>query len=141
MPGILILFQIRYQQEYCKGEKELEKYGLRSLDVYLSQNTDHYRRILNSIPKGRRLNVKTNKLASSVCIIAKFAGIDKKVLHSSHSNRENDKIQPLEEMSANYVRSKIWTHREFLIRDYLPESMSDYKQLDNRWRLNSLVPR
>ena len=121
-------FWIRHQHEYSEEEEELEKYGLCSLDVYLSQYADHYHRILRSIPEERRLIVKTNELASLVSNIAKFAGVDFKLLHPSHSNRENDKILPLEKMNANYVRSKIWAHCESLIKDYFPESISDYKQ-------------
>lgn len=114
------------QRQYNEQENTLEKYGICSLDIYLSQYADHYHRVLSAIPKERYLIVRTHELASSIQRIADFVGVDPKIIRSSHSNREDNKIRPLEEMDERYVKATIWNHCEPLIREYFPEKVNDY---------------
>lgn len=124
-------FWIRPHNEHSEAEKPLAQYSLSSLDVYLSQYTDHYHRVLNAVPHERRLIVKTHELKDSIDCLAQFAGTPKQHLHISHSNREPNKILPLEDMDENYVRDKIWQHCEFIIRQYFPETLEDYGHANN----------
>lgn len=121
-------FWMSRQGHYEEQELVLKKYNLCSLDIYLSQYVDHYRRVFSAVPKDRLLTVRTDELGSSIGRIANFVGVSEKLLQKSHSNKVDVySIRPLEEMNEDYVRKKIWFHCEGLINEYFPDSLEDYQ--------------
>lgn len=124
-------FWLRPHKGHSEAEKPLAQYSLSSLDVYLNQYADHYRRVLDAVPHEQRLIIKTHELKNSTDTLAQFVGITGECLHTSHSNREPNKILPLENMDENYVKDKIWQHCEFIIRQYFPETLEDYSHANN----------
>ena len=114
------------QQNYNDEESFLAKCELCSLDVYLAQYADHYRRVLSSVPENRRLLVKTHELEASVPVIAEFAGIPQDTLQIAHSKRSEGKIQPLKAINPGYTRETIWRHCEKIIRTFFPDTVQKY---------------
>ena len=114
------------QQGYPEEEAILAKHELCSLDVYLAQYADHYRRVLSSVPENRRLVVKTHELEERLPAIAEFAGIPHDTLQVSHGKRSPSKIQPLKVMNPRYTREKIWRHCSEIITEFFPETVREY---------------
>ena len=121
-------FWTNRQGEYDKRELLLKRYGLCSLDIYLSQYADHYQRVLASVPAKRRLIIRTDELASSLGKIANFVGVPECLLQNAHSNREAKKIEILSEMDSDFVRERIWLNCGNLIKEYFPEVLRRYEQ-------------
>lgn len=116
------------QHGYPDEEKILAECELCSLDVYLAQYADHYRRVLSSIPEDRRLVVKTHELTDKLPEIAGFAGIPEDTLKLTHSKRSLSKFQPLKAIEPSYTRQKIWSHCYEMIGEFFPELAGDYQQ-------------
>ena len=112
---------------YAPEERALEHYDLCSLDTYLGQYADHYRRAFSCVPPERRLIVRTSELRRAIPEIARFAGIPPESLEYAHSNREPDKICPLDEIDAGFARERIWHHCGELISEHFPETLSEYR--------------
>ncbi|CAN5553521.1 hypothetical protein BH23BAC1_BH23BAC1_48150 [soil metagenome] len=112
---------------YNPEEKLLENYGLCSLDVYLSQYADHYRRVLEGVPEERRLIVRTSEIIEKIPDMAKFLGANPKKIVGAHMKRSENKITPLDEIDENYVKGRIFYHCESLINQFFPEKLLLYK--------------
>jgi hypothetical protein len=119
-------FWIRNHHGYAPQEKELEKYGLCGLDTYLAQYADHYARVLTSVPKDRRIVVKTSELHERLWEIAEFTGASPSRVRFEHRNESSSKIRPLDSIDPEYVRARILSHCESLIRDFFPERLDFY---------------
>jgi hypothetical protein len=120
-------FWTKRHSGYAPEEKVLEKLGLCSMDTYLSQYADHYRRVLNQIPKDRTLLLKTSEIDRSIPQLANFLGIQEKKLRIARKNQSSEKIEPLNEIDPKFVKSKIWYHCQDIIAAYFPEKASDYQ--------------
>lgn len=108
-------FWIQKNTEYAPEEQILKEYNLCSLDTYLQQYADHYRRVLAEVPEDRRMIIKTSDINQSLPLIAEFLGQSSINLEPKHSNREENKIQPLEAIDAQFVQEKIDFHCHDLI--------------------------
>jgi hypothetical protein len=115
---------------YSPEEAVLKNYGLCSLDVYLSQYADHYRRVLEGVPEERRLLVKTKEINQKIPEIAKFLGTNPKKIIESHSKHSENKITPLDEINENYVKERILYHCSNLITKFFPEELSFYNKIE-----------
>lgn len=120
-------FWNRHNNGFTPEESVLQEHGLCSLDSYLSQYADHYQRIFQQIPPERSLLIKTSEIQRSLTDIATFIGIDSVKLDASHSKLSSDKIMPLDQMDAAYVKDRIWAHCGDLIMQYFPENIGAYQ--------------
>jgi hypothetical protein len=75
---------------YPAPEDPLAKYGLPSIDGYLSYWTHHNQQVLDVIPTDRRLLVRTCNLSTRVDDIRAFTGADGYVSKKPHVNRAKD---------------------------------------------------
>jgi len=95
--------------EYPAHEKCLGRYGLRSLDQYLGYWRWHNEQILDTIPKDRRLFVRTANLSSRLSDIASFLDVPVAHLRHAHSHRTSEKHGVLQRIDRNYVLEKFET--------------------------------
>ena len=93
--------------EYPAHEKSLGRYGLRSLDQYLRYWRWHNERILDAVPTGRRLFVRTANLSSRLSDIASFLDVPVTHLQQAHSHRTSEKHGVLQQIDRNYVLDRI----------------------------------
>jgi len=125
-------FWISRQNGYPEEERILKEYGLCSLDVYLSQYADHYKRIEESVEDDRLLVVKTEDISTSVNDIGSFLQIDEDTLTTDYRNKSEYVISALDRLNPDYVINRIASHCEDLIRSYYPERISFYGLHDAR---------
>ena len=93
--------------EYPAHEKCLGRYGLRSLDQYLGYWRWHNEQILDTIPKDRRLFVRTVNLSSRPSDIASFLEVPVAHLRHAHSHRTSEKHGVLQRIDRDYVLDRI----------------------------------
>lgn len=93
--------------EYPAQEKILGKYGLRSINQYLGYWRWHNEQILDTIPKGHRLFVRTANLSSRLPDIASFLDVPVVHLRRIHSHRTSEKHGVLQRLDRNYVLDRI----------------------------------
>jgi hypothetical protein len=96
--------------EYPAPEESLGKYGLRRLDQYLRYWAWHNERILDTIPSGRRLFVRTSNLSSRLSDIASFLDIPVTHLRRAHSHKTSEKHGVLQRIDRDYVLDRIRDH-------------------------------
>src|SRR5690606_28957807 len=125
-------FWISRQNGYPEEERILKEYGLCSLDVYLSQYADHYKRIEESVEDDRLLLVKTEDISTSFNDIVTFIPIDEDTLTKVDRNKSEYVISALDRLNPDYVINRIASHCEDLIRSYYPERISFYGLHDAR---------
>src|SRR5699024_1010477 len=115
-------FWISRQTEYAPEEEELRRLGLCSLDVYLSQYADQYRRVLSAVPPERRLIVRTGQINDQLPSIAALIGApSSNVVTSAHSNQQKEKIAPLDKINVDFVRSRVHEHCSDILSEFFPE--------------------
>lgn len=96
-------------EEYSVHEQILGEYELRSLDQYLEYWAWHNERLLDSIPSGRRLFIRTKNLSDRLQDIAAFLGIsvDQLSADRSHSHKTSKKHGVLQQIDQNHVHERI----------------------------------
>ena len=99
-------------ETYPLAEQALARYGLHSIDGFLSYWAWHNRTILNTIPPNRRLFVRTSQLSSAVAQIAHFVEISPSVLETegSHANKAPRRHDVLNKVPKKYLENKITEH-------------------------------
>jgi Sulfotransferase domain len=106
-------FWRRHHVGYPREESVLEQYGLYSLDTYLRQYADHYRRVLRDVPENRRLVIATAEIDGSLPRIAGFLDIPASKLAIKRKKRSKSAVQPID--AIDYVRSRIdWHCKELM---------------------------
>lgn len=93
--------------EYPAHEKILRRYGLPSLDQYLGYWCWHNERILDTIPTGHRLFVRTANLSSRLPDIASFLDVPVMNLRRAHSHKTSEKHGVLQQLDRTYVLDRI----------------------------------
>ncbi len=119
-------FWLKEHAGYAPEEALLEELRLYSLDTYLHQYSDHYRRVL-ALPSHRCLIIKTSEINNSIVQLSKFLNIDEDSIDLRHSNQNSDKIDPLKEIDSKFVKSKIWQHCNEIISEFFPDSIHTYR--------------
>jgi hypothetical protein len=119
-------FWTQRHKGFAPEEKALQRYKLCSLDTYLSQYADHYRRVFSEMPEDRRLVIDTSELENMLPSIAGFLGADPLKIVPSHNKRDQNKIKPLEEIDDAFINGKIMLHCSDLVSKYFPERLSYY---------------
>ena len=115
-------FWTRRHKGYAPQEAPLERYGLCSLDTYLEQYADHYRRVLAEIPCARRIVIRTSRIDHRLSGIARFLGVDRGRLDKAHAKHSDRQIDPLSEMDSGFVEDRIASHCGSLIREFFRDS-------------------
>lgn len=119
-------FWLKKHSGYALEEYPLKRLGLCSLDTYLQQYSDHYRRVL-TLPEHRYLVIKTSDIDSSLSTFSEFLNIDSDSISVRHSNENPEKIEPLKDMDASFVKAKIWQHCAEIIAEFFPDSVTTYQ--------------
>lgn len=117
-------------QGHAPEEAVLADYGLCSIDVYLAQYADHYRRVLSEVPEDRRLVVTTADIDRRGAEIAAFLGVDAGRVVASHEKQAADKINPLDRMDRGYVDARILHHCRPVIEEFFPRTLAGYESPD-----------
>ena len=112
---------------FADEERALEELGLFSLDAYLSQYAEQYRTVFGAVPADRLLVIRTAEIDTSIEELADFAGVKGSRLRLARSKVSKDKIDPLQDIDAEFVRSRIWAHCGDLIREYFPARIANYR--------------
>jgi hypothetical protein len=117
------------------GERVLEENGLYSLHGYLSWWASHIRQVLESVPSGRLLVVRTESLSSATERIAGFVGVPVENLdrEGQHANRASERSNLLRQIDPDLLDAEVELHcREVvdLIARLHPESAAGL--LDDR---------
>ena len=107
-------------------ESVLKDYDLQSLDVYLQQYSDHYRRVLSEVPEDRMLIVRTCDIDERLTEIAEFIGADPILVAPVHTNERSTKISALDEIPVEFGKEKIRFHCGDLIQQFFPDSKHEY---------------
>lgn len=114
-PADGLLRQLLYRppgSSYSSGEEELERRGLFPLDGYLGGWCTHYMWVLDAVPRGRLLVIRTEELGSSIGRVASFLGIpsgsiDRNRTHLHSAPRDHGVIGLL---PPSLVEEKIAAH-------------------------------
>ena len=114
-------FWYRRHEGYPSEESILAEYDLCSLDTYLNQYADHYKRVFSAIPPERCLVIRTKEISDNIERIGNFLAVESSRLSVSHRNRRTDKIEPLSEIDSRYVRELVVRHCSELIDQYFPD--------------------
>lgn len=119
-------FWTRRHQGFAPEEAPLQSFGLCSLDTYLSQYADHYRRVLNEVSVERRLLVRTSEINQNIDNICTFVGAHPNNVSQSHSKRSDNKIKPLDKIDETFVNDRIMHHCGNLVERYFPHRVDYY---------------
>ena len=99
-------------ESYSSKEEPLARYGLHSLDGYLSYWSFHYKQVLDKIPSDRCLFVRTRNISKRIESIAEFVDIPKSSIcdEESHTHKTSKKHCVLSKIEENYLSRKISHH-------------------------------
>lgn len=114
------------QREYREEECVLRDYGLCSLEVYLLQYADHYRRLKKVMSDDRLMVIRTDDISNMNNQISSFLSIDPSSLSIHHENKSEYVISALDELDMDYVVSQISSYCADLIKSYFPERVKFY---------------
>lgn len=111
-------------ERYPPEEDPLQRYGLHSLDGYLSYWAFHNRKVLDMLPRERRLLIQTSNLSENTGRIAQFVGVSRSSLQPdrSHVNAASQRHGLLKKMNEGYVHEKISEHCRSVQRRLSEES-------------------
>lgn len=99
-------------EKYPPQEQPLARNGVHSLSGYLSYWAYHYRTVLDDLPAGRRLLVRTRYLSDISQTIADFVGVSESDLQTNraHEHKTSRTHGVLEQVEQTYLRKKIDEH-------------------------------
>jgi len=104
---------------YAEQEKVLEKYGLYTLDQYLSYWSEHNKKMVTTIPKERLMIVKTDDVSKRLEEIADFVGIERSSLvNAKPGNVAQKDWRILDEIDRDFILEKIEFHCGEVISKY-----------------------
>lgn len=110
------------QFQYSEAEQILAKWGLYTIDSYLSYWVKHNREVLVKVPKSRLLVVRTHEISTNIERIAEFLGIPPETLNceKSHSFKAKEQFNILSSIDRYFVEEKINTHCKSLMDEFFP---------------------
>jgi hypothetical protein len=117
---------LRGDAVHSAEEKILAEHRLYTLDGYLSYWAEHNRNVLDLIPRGRLLVVRTDRLAQSIGTLAQFLDVESGTLdrQNSHTFKAAQKFGFLHKLDDEYLDAKVAQHCRDLMRAYFPEIAS-----------------
>ena len=114
------------QGDYAPEEASLEELGLCSLDVYLAQYADHYRRVLAAVPEDRLLVVRTQDIDARAEELADFLRLSPSRVVTAHDKRSSESATPLDTLDPAFVSARILAHCEEILATWFPDSRAPY---------------
>lgn len=123
--------EFKYQSEILRHPKEeqvLAKFGVYTLDGYLSAWTFQNRRVLSTVPPHKLLVVKTREISRDLKKIADFVGVPVNRLSAlgTHSFKTKKKYGLLSQLDEQYLDDRVNHHCRTLMDKYYPE-MENFK--------------
>jgi hypothetical protein len=98
-------------EEYPPQETVLDHYKLHSLSGYLQYWAWHYETVLNGIPAGRRLLIKTSGLSDAIPKIAEFLNVSEEQLSQpSKENKASKRHGVVADIPQDYLDRMIDDH-------------------------------
>ncbi len=106
----------------CEAKKELVKNFRKYIDGPLSFWADSYRKMLNELPVGRSLVIRTNELSHKIDEIGKLVSVSSGTLirEKSHLNQSTYRINILECYDMNFLKDKFDEHCSKLMDAWFP---------------------
>lgn len=122
---------LRHPQE----EQLLERFGLFTLDGYLSAWAEHNQKVLTSVPPEKLLVIRTQDIGREVARLADFVGASVSRLDTAgaHSFKVDKKFGLLSKLDAQYVDEKVNKYCRALMDTYFPE-LEDYRAWESARR-------
>lgn len=123
--------EFKYQSEILQHPKEeqvLAKFGVYTLDGYLSAWALQNRQTLSTVPPHKLLVVKTREISRDLKKIADFVGVPVNRLSplGTHSFKTKKKYGLLSQLDEQYLNDKVNQHCRTLMDKYYPE-MENFK--------------
>jgi hypothetical protein len=123
--------EFKYQNEilrHTKEEEVLARFGVYTLDGYLSAWAFHNQQILSTVPPHKLLVVKTREISRDLEKIADFVGVpvDRLSTLGTHSFKTRKKYGLLSQLDEQYLEEKVNQHCRTLMDKFYPE-MENYK--------------
>ena len=112
-----------------KEREELVNNFHKYIDTPLSFWANSYTDMIEKLPHGRSLIVKTQEISDKVDDIANFIGIPPQSLinENSHLNKSEKKIHILHKLDYDFLKVKFDTHCSALMEKYFPDySLKNY---------------
>ncbi len=111
---------------HAKEESILKDRGLYALDGYLSYWEYHNRTVLDAVPIGRLLVVRTDEITRNAENIGRFVGGSSSNLdvEKSHSFKAKRKFGVVDQIDQMYLDEKIMEHCGDLMKKFFPEIQS-----------------
>ena len=113
-------------REHHPEEAVLARHGLVSVDVYLAQYADHYRRLVRELDWSRALVIRTHELGAAPAQLERFLGLSERTLVPAHAKRARSPVDLLGTIDEAFVRSRILMHCEEILTRWFPERIDDY---------------
>lgn len=118
--------EFKYQSEIVRHPREeriLARFGLYTLDGYLSAWAFHNSKVLASVPRNKLLVVRTQDIARDMAKIADFLGVPAAHLDSAgaHSFKGGRKFGLLSKLDEQYLEEKVNKYCRALMDEYFPE--------------------
>lgn len=107
-------------------EQVFARFGLYTLDGYLSAWAAHNTRVLKAVPPERLLVVRTQDIAADVPKLAAFLRVPPNRLNlaGAHSFKGSKKFDLLSQLDERYLEEKVNRHCRPLMDTYFPETRS-----------------
>jgi hypothetical protein len=118
--------EFKYQGEatqHAKEEQVFARFGLYTLDGYLSAWAAHNSKVLATVPQDRLLVVRTQDIAKDLVRIADFLGVPATDLDPSgaHSFKGDKKFGLLSRLDEQYLEERVNKYCRTLMDLYYPE--------------------
>lgn len=127
-PAYVRLRELRYGADriHPREERALADAGLFTLDGYLRSWAERNERALAVVPEDRLLVVRTDELGSRLGDIAAFAGVPRSTLDAdrTHEYAAPSRSGLLDQLDADYVRTRVLAHCEPLMERFFPERLA-----------------
>lgn len=102
--------EMNYNKIYCEHDSFLEQYNVSSVKFYLAEYSNHYKILLESIPKHRRLIVDLSTLNEKYSQICNFLEIPCSIGPvTANINEGTSRPMLIEQIDANYIEQCIQT--------------------------------
>ncbi len=123
--------EFKYQSDirrHPKEEQVLARFGVYTLDGYLSAWAFHNHQALAIVPADKLLVVRTGEISGSLKKIADFVGVKANQLNAlnAHSFKTERKYGLMEQLDEHYLDDRVNAHCRTLMDTYFPK-MENFK--------------
>ena len=109
--------------QYPPEEQVLDRFGLYTLDGYLSAWAYHNNTVLTTVPADRLLVIRTQDIAADMQKLGDFLGVRSEYLDAAgaHSFKGGKKFNLLSRIDEQYLDDKVKRYCQLIMGTYFPE--------------------